>query len=82
MLFATNAYKKLNILLDDNNEVAVNAKNRQLLNYDGFAFYQTYQNGKYGIEDVNGNEIIPLSRGYTSVFFSKKHELFSEYQFS
>lgn len=38
----------------------------------GFSWYKTRQNGKVGAEDNNHNTLIPLSRGYESVYFYDK----------
>ena len=35
----------------------------------GFKWYRTKQNGKYGAEDYYHNTLIPLSRGYESIYF-------------
>lgn len=36
---------------------------------NGYKWYKTSQNGKYGAEDYNHNTLIPLSRGYTYITF-------------
>ena len=36
---------------------------------NGYKWYKTSQDGKYGAEDYNHNTLIPLSRGYTSLWF-------------
>ena len=63
-------YKKLGIELDENNEVNLNAFNKELFtdSYTNFKYYLTYQSGKYGVEDENGRVIIPLSRGFTKIY--------------
>lgn len=39
---------------------------------DGFKWYKTTQDGKYGAEDYNHNTLISLSRGYTLLYYSKE----------
>lgn len=36
---------------------------------DGYQWYKLEQNGKVGAQSVNGTTFIPLSRGYTSIYF-------------
>ncbi|MBQ6771701.1 MAG: WG repeat-containing protein [Bacteroidales bacterium] len=36
---------------------------------DGFQWYQLYQNGKYGAQSLGGVTFIPLSRGYTFIYY-------------
>ena len=36
---------------------------------DGFQWYQLYQNGKYGAQSLGGVTFIPLSRGYTFIWW-------------
>lgn len=42
--------------------------------YDGFQWYLSYQNGKYGAQSMGGVTFIPLSRGYTEIYYISKRE--------
>ena len=36
---------------------------------NGFKWYETYEGGYFGAEDINGHTIIPLNRGYNGISF-------------
>lgn len=62
-------YDQLGIELDENNEVNPHAFNKTLQTEKdiNFKYYLTYQSGSFGVEDINGKVLIPLSKGYTQI---------------
>ena len=65
-------YVKLNIFLDENSLVSTDAilDKHLCTEDDGFRWYKTFKKGVFGAEDISGKTLIPLSRGYTSLFYN------------
>ena len=50
--------------------VSLLAQERELqTEYDGFQWYKLVQNGKVGAQSMSGTTFIPLSRGYTFIYY-------------
>lgn len=68
-------YINLNIMLNKNSLVTTdNILDKSLCTEDdGFKWYKTYKKGVFGAEDVFGKTLIPLSRGYSSIFYNDNY---------
>ena len=64
-------WQPLNIFLDENGMLNIDGYGKTLeKENDGHQWYKIFQDGVYGVMDLEGNEIIPLSRGYSSIYYS------------
>ncbi len=66
-------YKNLGITLNSEGRVDSNAIIREKeTEDDGFVWYKVYQNGVFGAESSKKKTIIPLSRGYTDIYYVER----------
>lgn len=70
-----NGRKVFGILLNENNEVDNHCISKMLYKDrdTNFSCYELFQNGVFGITDLSGKEIIPLSDGYTMIQYRNRN---------
>ena len=64
---------KLNVFLNDNGTLSSDNVGKILEKKNGLQWYKIFKDGVFGILDLEGNEIIPLSRGYSSIYYEENH---------